>query len=114
MRTVFKAIGWSLALAIVVLSVVPPSERAVTGAPHNLEHLGIYLLTGIAFALAYREQLIVAAAGLAAFSGLVELAQLGVPGRHARLSDFVVDAVAACAGVATVAIGERWLNQKKV
>jgi VanZ family protein len=30
--------------------------------------------------------------------GLLELLQHWIPGRHARLSDFVVDALAACAG----------------
>jgi VanZ family protein len=34
------------------------------------------------------------------FAGAIELAQLYTPGRHARLSDFVVDALAAGAGVA--------------
>jgi VanZ family protein len=37
---------------------------------------------------------------MTAFAGLIELAQLWAPDRHARLSDFVVDALAACAGVA--------------
>ena len=34
---------------------------------------------------------------------LLEVLQLLVPGRHARLSDFVVDALAACAGLAFAA-----------
>ena len=40
------------------------------------------------------------AIGLVLFAGAIELAQLFVPGRHARLSDFVVDALAACIGLA--------------
>ncbi len=32
-------------------------------------------------------------------AGLVEVLQFLAPGRHARLSDFVVDALAACAGL---------------
>jgi len=41
---------------------------------------------------------------LVIFAGAVELAQTGVPGRHARLSDFIVDALAACVGVAIASI----------
>jgi VanZ family protein len=32
------------------------------------------------------------------FSGAVEVAQLFVPGRHARLSDFIVDSISICIG----------------
>jgi VanZ family protein len=33
----------------------------------------------------------------------MEILQFWVPGRHARISDFVVDAAAACAGLALAA-----------
>jgi VanZ family protein len=33
------------------------------------------------------------------FCGGIELAQLMIPGRHARLSDFFVDAAAICVGI---------------
>ena len=32
------------------------------------------------------------------FAGAIEVGQLSVSGRHARLSDFIVDAFAACIG----------------
>jgi len=36
-------------------------------------------------------------------TGVLELLQLWMPGRHARLEDFVVDALAACVGLAIAA-----------
>jgi len=39
-----------------------------------------------------------ALATLVIFAGAIGLAQIPVPARHARLSDFVIDALAACAG----------------
>jgi len=36
--------------------------------------------------------------------GALELLQLLMPGRHARLEDFIVDAIAACAGIAVAAV----------
>ena len=44
--------------------------------------------------------------------GVLELLQLFVPGRHARLEDFVVDALAACIGFAIVAVGG-WLVRSR-
>jgi VanZ family protein len=41
------------------------------------------------------------------FSGSVEIMQLFVPGRHARLSDFAIDATAACVGLFTVSLVNR-------
>jgi VanZ family protein len=43
--------------------------------------------------------------------GLIEILQLWAPGRHARLEDFVVDALAACVGIA-VAAGLDWIIQR--
>jgi VanZ family protein len=37
----------------------------------------------------------------------IELAQLMVPGRHARVSDFIVDAAAACIGILAGALAVR-------
>ncbi len=96
---VFRALAWILVAAIVTLSVVPPSLRPVTGTPHDIEHFAIFLSCGYAFALGYRSRHMLHGAALVAFCGVVELLQLGVPGRHARATGFVVDAIASCAGL---------------
>jgi len=89
--------AWLLAAAIVVLSLVPPDLRPVTNAPHALEHFVIFAATGIAFGFGYGRRYSIAIA-LVTFAGVIEIAQLFVSGRHARLSDFIVDAFAACIG----------------
>ena len=91
--------AWLLLLTIVVLSVVPPDDRPITPVPHNVEHLSIFLPTGLAFGLGYTTRHLLQVIGLVAFSAAVELAQLGIPGRHARLSDFLVNALGVCVGV---------------
>jgi len=98
MRRLFQIAAWLLLIAIVVLSVVPPTDRPVTPAPHNIEHLGIFLLTGLAFGLGYETRHLAQAFGLVIFSAAIELIQLAIPGRHARFSDFVVDAISASIG----------------
>jgi len=95
----FRFVAWTSAAVIVILSIVPPGLRPETNIPHDLEHAGIFLLTGLAFGLAYDYAKGWFASYMVAFSAAVELVQLLVPGRHARLSDFVVDAAAICFGL---------------
>jgi VanZ family protein len=90
--------GWLLAAVIAVLSLVPPALRPETGAPHNLEHFAMFFVTAIAFGFGYNRRPIFTAVALVIFAGAIEIAQNFVPGRHARWSDFVVDAVALCIG----------------
>ncbi len=95
----YRASAWTLVVTILILSLVPPSLRPVTGTPHDFEHFAIFALCGFAFGLGYRGRHLVHAIALVMFSGCVELLQLTAPGRHARVTDFVVDALASCAGV---------------
>jgi VanZ family protein len=99
MLTVCRIAAWLLGATIVVLSLVPPAFRPETDLPHHLEHTVIFAATGLAFGLGYglRNGLVMIA--LLVFTGTIELAQLMVPGRHARLSDFTVDAAAVCFGL---------------
>jgi hypothetical protein len=91
--------AWSLATVIVILSLVPPVLRPQTGVPSGLEHLTIYSATGFAFGLRYGRRETLLAIFLVLFSAALESAQLFIPGRHARLSDFLIDALGACLGV---------------
>jgi VanZ family protein len=50
--------------------------------------------------------------GLVLFARAIELAQLFVPGRHSRLSDSIVDALAGCAGAVLASITARTLGQE--
>jgi VanZ family protein len=108
-----RIIGWSLATAIVVLSVVPATLRPETGVPHNIEHFAIYWATGLAFALGYSLTPLLAMA-LVIFSGAVEILQLSIPGRHARLSDFIVDALASVFGLITISLVTQMRNRMRV
>ena len=99
--------AWGLAVAIVVLSVVPPGLRPETGLPHALEHSSIFWATGLAFGLGYDRRHGLLAILLVLFSGAVEAAQLFVPGRHARLSDFIIDAASIAVGLMMVSLADR-------
>lgn len=109
-----RATAWILAIAIVVLSLVPSGARPETDLPHSLEHFLIFFLTGIAFGLGYgRRNLALLATFLFLFAGAVEIAQLFDPGRHARISDFVIDALASWAGLICVLLGSEFWGRFK-
>jgi VanZ family protein len=61
------------------------------------------VLLGLVFGMAYTRTRLVTAGIAVALSGLIEILQLWAPGRHARLEDFLVDALAACVGLAAAA-----------
>ena len=98
-RALCRIVAWLLVVAIVALSVVPASARPVTTVGHNFEHLIIFALTGFAFELGYSRHTWPLLFTMPGFAAFVEVVQLAVPGRHARLMDFLVDASAALAGV---------------
>jgi VanZ family protein len=105
--------AWLLTVAIVVLSLVPAWLRPNTDMPHNFEHLSIFFATGVAFGIGYSRRPYLVVVMLVVFAGAVEFAQIVVPSRHARLGDFVVDALAACVGASVSAIlAARTLEQR--
>ena len=67
--------------------------------PHILEHFIMFGITGIAFGIGYSSTSNLVAFSLVVFAGAIELLQTLVPSRHARWSDFIIDAVAVFLGV---------------
>ena len=109
MTRLFQAAGWLCLAAIGALSLVTPSMRPVTFLPHSFEHVATFLAAGLAIGLGYPNRAAQHATALTLFAAAIELAQYYAPGRHPRLSDFVVDALAACAGLAVAALLTRVL-----
>jgi VanZ family protein len=99
-----RIISWILAATIAVLSLVPPDLRPETGVPHHFEHFLIYAAMAAAFGFAYERSAIALATILVVFCALIEIAQLFVPGRHARFVDFGTDALATCFGLAIASV----------
>jgi VanZ family protein len=91
--------AWLLAVAIIILSLVPPSLRPESDLPHDVEHFAIFIAAGLAFGIGYSRKPGLVSVWLVIFAGAIEIAQILAPGRHARLSDFIVDALAACVGL---------------
>jgi VanZ family protein len=104
LQKINRAVAWLMLSAIIVLTVVPPSLRPTTFVPHKIEHAGTFLVAGISFGMAYLGREWILSIVAIVFCAAIELAQLYVRGRHARLSDFIVDAIAAVMGVSVGSI----------
>ena len=99
-RKIIRVIAWVLLAAAILLTVVPAQYRPVTGAPSPVEHFVMFFLIGSAFALGYSRSDYWLCGAAIVLAGSLELLQLLLPTRHARLSDFVIDALAAVIGIA--------------
>src|SRR6201999_4536890 len=74
-RRLFRGIAWACVAGIVILSLVSPALRPVTRLSHNLEHLAIFAITGLALGLGYPGRLVRNMTLLVIFAGAIELAQ---------------------------------------
>ena len=103
MTFLLRIFAWLLAAAVTFATLGPPRYRPHSNLGQDGEHALAFVLIGVAFGLAYprHRMTVVVAVGLI---GALELLQSLVPGRHARLEDFIVDAIAACIGFVLAAL----------
>jgi VanZ family protein len=112
-KKLYLVAAWAALSTIVVLTVVPPSLRPTTDAPHDIEHAAAFLSTGVLFGLAYAGRERILSIGAVVFCAMIEILQLYVPGRHARWIDFAVDALATVFGVLVGTLGSRVLQKRR-
>jgi VanZ family protein len=108
MTIILRIFAWLLAAAVAFATLGPPRFRPHSDLGQDGEHALAFVLIGLAFGLAYTQRRLLTAVIAVAMIGVIEILQFWAPGRHARLEDFVVDALAACAGLA-VAAGVGWV-----
>src|SRR3954454_19298201 len=111
MNLVLRIIAWLLTAAVTFATLGPAWLRPHSDLGQDAEHALAFVLVGLAFGLAYRQHRWRTAGIAVVLIGVLELLQLWMPGRHARLEDFIVDALAACAGIA-VATGLDWMMRR--
>ena len=104
MTTFLKLLAWCLAAAVAFATLGPPDLRPhASPLGQDGEHALAFVLLGLVFGLAHTRNRLHTAAFVVAFTGLIEILQFLAPGRHARMEDFVVDALAATLGLAAAA-----------
>jgi hypothetical protein len=111
MTLILRIIAWLLTAAVTFATLGPPSYRPHSALGQDGEHALAFVLVGLAFGLAYPRHRLLTAGVAVVLIGVLELLQRWMPGRHARLEDFIVDALAACAGIAVAAVLD-WLVRR--
>jgi VanZ family protein len=100
---ILRLLAWLLAAAVTFATLGPPRFRPHSNLSQDGEHAVAFILLGLAFGLAYTRRRALTTVIAVGMIGAIEVLQFWAPGRHARLEDFVVDAMAACAGLALAA-----------
>jgi len=113
MTLLLRIIAWLLTAAVVFATLGPARLRPHSDLGQDGEHALAFVLVGLAFGLAYRRHRLLTAGIAVVLIGVLELLQLWMPGRHARLEDFIVDALAACAGIAVAAALDRLVRRSR-
>jgi VanZ family protein len=108
MSILVRSFAWLLAAAVTFATLGPPGLRPHSDLGQDGEHALAFILVGLAFGLAYRRRRLLTAAAAVVLIAVLELMQFWAPGRHARLVDFLVDALTACIGFALAAAVD-WL-----
>src|SRR5262249_21202073 len=102
-ENVLRFIGWFGVAAIGVLSLMPGDARPGLGSyvPGQLNHFLAYFVTASMLASGDRSRahVITIPLGLIAYAGLLEIAQLWIPGRTSQLSDFIASGLGALIGL---------------
>ncbi len=102
-----RLLAWILVAGLIFLTIVPAPERPVTGVGHNFEHFLAFGVTAFVYFIAYPKRLIIVLTQGILFALALELLQVPLPSRHARIEDFVVDALAGCAGMVVAYLSMR-------
>jgi VanZ family protein len=83
--------------------------------PSQLEHVAAYVVAASALLLAFSDRLsrLRVVLLLTAYGALLELCQLGIPGRSVRLVDVAADFFGALLGVAMITFSERSIRKQR-
>ncbi|MCK1546680.1 VanZ family protein [Bradyrhizobium sp. 147] len=106
MSILVRSFAWLLAAAVTFATLGPPGLRPHSDFGQDGEHALAFVLVGLAFGIAYRQRRLLTATAAIVLIGVLELMQFWAPGRHARLEDFLVDALTACLGFALAAAAD--------
>jgi VanZ family protein len=99
-RPLIRVTGTACLFLLAILSLTPGDILVRSPAPRSFEHILAYAGTGLLMSLGYPKISATAMiCSLAAYAGVLEAAQMFVPGRSAQVAGFVASAFGAGVGV---------------
>jgi VanZ family protein len=103
-HSLIRAAAWLVFVAVVFVTLGSPQYRPTTDFAHDVEHALAFLALGLLFGLGYASNRLTVILGAVPVIGVLEVLQLWMPGRHARMEDFVVNLVTFWAAFAATAL----------
>ncbi|MBY5819512.1 VanZ family protein [Rhizobium leguminosarum] len=107
-----RPLAWLLLALILFVTVSPIGLRPETVTTVDTDRGGVYVLVGLAFALAYPKQWKMVAVLLIAGAVAIEYLQYLAPTRHPRLHDAGIKAAGAALGLLAGWLINRWRETK--
>ena len=100
-RSTFRYLGMAALIAIAILSEVPGGFRPHVFAVTQLEHVAAYFAAALLLALGFwnARNILLLSLALPIYAGVLEVAQLFIPGRNSDLIDFLASTFGAYAGL---------------
>jgi VanZ family protein len=111
-HSLIRAAAWLVFVAVVFVTLGAPQYRPTTELGHDAEHALAFVVLGLLFGLGYASNRLTVSVGAIPVIGLLEILQLWMPGRHARLEDFVVNLVTFWAAFAAVCLALAIIRSK--
>jgi VanZ family protein len=106
---ILQGLAILMGAVLLIVTIVPAADRPLTGLQHDVEHFAAFALVGILFAASFEigtTRMLLAGAG---YTLMLECLQIPLPTRHARLEDFIVDAIAICCGIVLVRLSRNYM-----
>jgi VanZ family protein len=108
-RKLFAIAGWASVGFIVYATLVPLAMRPTAGdLGPNCERFGAYAVASALMVLAYPRHQIRIGLFMVAIAVVLEISQLAIPDRDARVVDTLVKIMGALAGTAAATLCDRW------
>ncbi len=107
-RTHWRSLFWLTALAVLVLSLLPPSPHLPDTGWDKSNHLLAFAVLAVLGLHSYPGSRVALLLGLLAYGGLVEGLQSLTPYRYAEWTDLVADAAGLFLGWGLAAGWSRW------
>ncbi|MBY3183231.1 VanZ family protein [Rhizobium laguerreae] len=107
-----RPLAWLLLALILFVTVSPIGLRPETVTTVDTDRGGVYVLVGLAFALAYPKKWKMVAVLLIAGAVAIEYLQYLAPTRHPRLHDAGIKAAGAALGLLAGWLINRWRETK--
>ncbi|HEV2506140.1 MAG TPA: VanZ family protein [Mesorhizobium sp.] len=101
-------------LALIVFATLSPIGLRPHLGDANLERALAYMLLGSALALSFPRHTIRTAVFVVGIAAVLELLQLIDPGRHGRIEDMAIKAVAGLVGIAAITLAGRLLRRSSM